>query len=353
MKPSMKPSAARSGKQPRLAPYWRADAGDYVTDLAWSPDGLLLAATAANGDVMALDGKTGDASFRRQAHGFGGMSVAWSPDGARLASGGQDGHVRFWAADGAPLTAVNGGAAWVEHLAWSPHGRWLASASGKIVRVWDAQGRLVHELPPHSQTVTGLRWAPASDEIATSAYGAVRVWKLGEAGPGRVFDYAGALVVMRWSADGRVIACGCQDGSVHIWMTSDGKDLEMSGYPTKVRAVTWDPSSRWLATGAAADVIVWDFSGAGPAGTRPVTLSRHRQPVVELAFRDDAVLASGGADGLIVCWAVRKTGGAVVGLAEESGGVSRLAWQPDGRSLAAGYQSGVIALWPSPKSASG
>ena len=68
---------------------------------------------------------------------------------------------------------------------------------------------------------------------------------------------------------GRFIATGNQDSTVHLWITETGKDLHMSGYSTKVRELSWHANSRFLATGGGPAVVVWDFSGKGPAVVNP------------------------------------------------------------------------------------
>src|SRR5262245_61569814 len=79
----------------RLNRRWKADVGDHVIALAWSPSGKALAAASAAGPITLFD--AGGKVLRTLAgHGFGTTAVAWRRDGALLASAGQDGKVRLW-----------------------------------------------------------------------------------------------------------------------------------------------------------------------------------------------------------------------------------------------------------------
>jgi WD40 repeat protein len=336
-------------KSPKSAvafePRWQAHVGDHVIALAWSPDGLTLAAAAVGGPITLCDGQTGRIRHVLPGHGFGTSALSWRPQGLLLASAGQDGKVRVWDAQGGrEHLALDGGAAWVERVAWSPDGTLLASAAGRKVRLWDPAGRMVREYPNHPSTVADIRWKPGTHELASAAYGELTLWNPEKSEPIRVCKWKGSMLVLAWSPDGKYIATGDQDSTVHFWIVKTGEDLMMSGYPTKVRELAWDCTSRYLATGGGAVPCVWDVSGKGPAGTKPLQFEAHQDRVTGLAFQHAGpLLASAGADGLVALWQPGKSKRALTQAAHRAP-IAQMGWSPDDRRLALGMESGTVAV---------
>jgi WD40 repeat protein len=125
---------------------------------------------------------------------------------------------------------------------------------------------------------------------------------------------------------------------VHIWRLWSADDLQMSGYPAKVEAIAWDPTSRFLAVGSVGDVTIWDFSGRGPQGATPVVLDgfSRRLTVVRYQHRGRR-LAAGSADGLIVV--SEPTGHTLpIHVFGTGGAVSALEWSPDDTPPALRYR---------------
>ncbi|MCE2397218.1 WD40 repeat domain-containing protein, partial [Candidatus Poribacteria bacterium] len=154
-------------------------------------------------------------------------------------------------------------------------------------------------------------------------------------------------LVIAWSPDGKYIATGDQDSTVHFWIMSTGDDLQMSGYPTKVRELSWDATSRYLATGGGQEVVVWDCSGRGPASTSPIMLSGHQDFLSVVCFQHRGkLLASGGADGLVYVWQLRGSSRSLaVHEVALTAGVTSLVWSPNDQHIAVGDESGGVSVF--------
>ncbi len=335
-----------SRNQSRLHPSWTAEMGDHVIDLSWSPSGSLIAAASVSGPIAVIDPKDGSEKHRFPGHGFGTTALAWLGD-ATLVSAGQDGMVRWWAADtGQAIRSTDGGGKWVELLAPARDGERIVSAAGRALRLWTKDGTLLRDYPNQPSTISAIRWRPGSDEFVTAGYGGMSVWSPSSDQPIRRFEWKGSILTVACSPNGRYLATGNQDSTVHFWYYETGDELQMWGYPTKIRELAWDRSSRFLATGGGFQVIVWDCSGKGPSGTKPLSLIGHDEEtcISVLAYQSKGdTLASGGTDGRVILWNPVSGSKSVAEIALPDS-VSTLEWSPDERSLAVGDASGGVVL---------
>ncbi|MDR3606262.1 MAG: WD40 repeat domain-containing protein [Oligoflexia bacterium] len=333
-----------------------AEIGDYVVDLRYSPDGKNVAVASAQGRIHILNSDDLKSRHVFEGHELGTLTVAWSKDSQLLASGGQDGKFKLWdLSSGRRIIEQNGGSAWVEHVRFSPDSgseARIVTASGKVLRVWSSTGELIQEFEPHPNTVSGVEWRGSSERLITSCYGGIRLWEMGSPQPKRLFGWKGSPISLKLGPNGKWVACGSQDSSVHIWKTVSGEDLEMSGYPVKVKELAWSPDSRYLATGGGAELTIWDFSGKGPAGSKPLVRSGHVELIAGMEFqpkKGSAFLASLGKEGALFFWNLegrKKPLG--LGYRVGQGEGSRLAWSPDGAAVVTGYASGEVCLWRAP-----
>jgi len=342
----------------RLRPdrQWTLD--DYPLAASLHPGGRYAAVGLGKGQVTTLDLASGAVLGSFEADPTGLCSLEFSPEAAVLASGGHGGDVGLWTLDGrrvgrgVPETDARY-SPWCEHVTWSPDGRFLASSSGKRVYLWTPDGELHRSYSPLGSTVTGLAWwtddatDSAQDEgavLAASAYGGVVThFPLGER-PSREYAWKGSVITLAWSPNGRFIATGDQDCTVHFWYVASGRDLQMWGYPSKVASLAWSPDSRWLATGGSPHVMVWDCSGPGPEGRKPVMLKGHADLISALAWQPGGrFLASGSSDGIVRIWAPTRLEWSV-GRWEGKGEITTLTWLSDPRRLLVTTGSGEVAI---------
>ncbi|MDB5353504.1 MAG: hypothetical protein JWN86_4751 [Planctomycetota bacterium] len=339
-----------SGLNPNLTESWRAEVAGHAIDLAWSPDGETLAVASIEGPVSIFS-RSGVLLQELPGHRFGTCTISWNGDGSLLASAGQDGKSRVWEPhSGQERFAVEAGSAWVEHVAWSRVGPYLATGAGRKLNLWDADGGLVQAYPDQPGTITGLAWKPGQKELASASYGCLAIWSPEVREPLRSFSWKGAMLALAWSRDGRTIATGDQDATVHLWDVRTGKDLMMWGYRTKVRELSWDATGRYLATGGGPSATVWDCSGRGPEGSEPAILGDPGETQISaVAFRSSGpILATADLSGRLRVWRLTGIRGDRLGKLNLEDEITQIAWHPSGRSLAAGTAIGTVVLVETP-----
>jgi tricorn protease-like protein len=254
-------------------------------------------------------------------------------DGRRLATAHQDriagvGTVRVWDLDtGQPVWEQKGQPAAVMGVAYSPDGRWLASAGqdewglggeederglGGEVTLWDAEtGRKIRKFEKHTAGVWGVAFSPDSHWLASGwGDGIVRIWDAKDPAsearelPGHV----GRVQRVVFVPDGRLASAGGRSltrgtsglGEVKIWDLSTGRVLNLRGHTARVEGLACSPDGRRLTTGSEDRTIkLWDTM----TGEEVFTLRGHTGGVLSVAFSPDGQrIASGSWDRTVRVW---------------------------------------------------
>ena len=327
---------------------WTAEVNDYAIVCGWALDGNAFLVGDAAGGLYAFEGKSGNSLWQRKSvHEGGLLALSIHPEGHIFATAGQDGQVMIWGAKGGESTkTLKLGRGWVEHLKWSPDGRFLSVVFSRYVYVFDIDIQEHWKSKEHPSTISAIAWSK-SNELATACYGRVTFFDVNSDQINQKLEWKGSLVSMVLSPNSDIVVCGSQDNSVHFWRRSTNHDSEMTGYPGKPSHLAFDSTGTVLATGGSDRVTVWSFQGNGPEGTTPGELVLHSEPVSSLAFSHGGMLlASGSRDGSVFVWFLQKDGqGDPVGGAFAGELVSQIAWRPNDGALAAVNAKGGVTVW--------
>ncbi|WP_414544349.1 WD40 repeat domain-containing protein [Nostoc sp. CCY0012] len=321
---------------------------DYVTAIAWSPDGKTLAATSAAGEVVLWN--DGELVTLQTGNSTSVDCVAFSPDGKFLAVGGQDGQVKIWQNTELIATLENA-PAWVDKLAWSQANNQLAFSLGRYVQVWNADTReVVVTLNFDNSSVLGIDWRRDGQYLAIGGYKGVKIWdsQNWDQEP-YLLDMQSVSVAMAWSPDGKFLASGNMDRSVAVLEWNNTDPWVMRGFPGKIRNLAWSEAKTQLgapilATSSVEGIVVWEKLEDESLGWEARVLTNHVDIITAIAFAPNSfLLASAASDGWLCLWNKAKQVSQV--LTGVSAGYSSLAWHPQGKFLAAGGDKGELLIW--------
>lgn len=299
--------------------------------------------------------------------------VAWSPDGTLVASTDISGTVRLWDPRtlrqvGTPFTTAGGE---LHRLSWSPDGRTLAGAgcaqvdatrlcSSGGIWLWDATSRALRgHLTGHPTEIWDLAWSPDSTRLVSVGgiyeNAGLIIWDvdaqqpLGEALNG---DPNGMSSVA-WSPDGTLIAAGgdasceaCPDDTIFFVDAATGEQVgpNLDGQGYGVSSLAWSPDGKGLAAGHHdGSIVLWARATWTP---RLPPLTGHAGNVSTIAWRHDgAMIASAGYDGTVMLWDSESGQRVDTPLRGHRDAVMGLDWSPDGSGLVSGSIDKKVVLW--------
>jgi WD40 repeat protein/uncharacterized protein YndB with AHSA1/START domain len=344
-----------TGEETLTLPTERGDLYSANDAVAWSPDGTRLAAGSKNGGVYVWDAADGRLVHELRGHEGHLGGVAFSPDGALLASGGQDASVRLWdAASGEPVAVLHGHAAFVRGMAFAPDGArlWSASEDG-TVRGWDvAAARAAADGDLRHRSAYTLAF-DADGRLVTSTYDdSIGLWDLDARTLQQELSTGcrRSANVVACAPDGRRLATGHSDGSVHLLVAgagSEGTGVVWSRPGDGLHGaagVAFSHDGRAVAVVHGDDVArAFDAeTGAERWRTEPTTGPRNSLGGLAFDARGGRLYVPRGGGAAVLDAATGATLLVLDGPGERTYGVDAT---PDGRRVLAAQSDGWVACW--------
>jgi WD40 repeat protein len=244
----------------------------------------------------------------------------------------------------------------VSSLSFSADGRRLASASiDRSIRIWDVlTGKELRMMVAHATGVNAVALnADGSRAFTASYHGTIKVWDVESGKVIRTIDPGrGQILALDASADGGTLAAGFETGLIGVWALDNGESsplldtgkgprwLELP--PGEVWAVVLTADGRAVVSGAQdGSIRLWDTQ----TGSELQTFGKGAMAIwsVALSSRADRLI-SGSEDGSVRLWEI-ATGRELRTLESSGSPVMSVALAADGRTAACGCTDGTLKVW--------
>jgi WD40 repeat protein len=155
---------------------------DGIADLAFSPDGLHLAAASRDRSARVFDAGTGELESTYQDHGSTVLAVAFSADGSQVISAGRDRKIHIWKVNEAKKIALIGGLETEITRLLVSDKEIISTGSDGFIRIHSTEDRkLIRKTAEASSSMLSIVRPGGSDRLFAGGFdGTVMIWDMSD-----------------------------------------------------------------------------------------------------------------------------------------------------------------------------
>ena len=335
--------------------------GEAIHDVAFTHDGKKII-TVGYGHLVKMWDAEGNYIKDLIGHGCRPVfnfcnvnKIAIAPDDQTIVTVSSDQNVIMWNYKGEKIKelaehrALNG---WVNTVAFSPDGKYFATAGGdwdRTVQLYNVKGDHIASLTKDNCTEKS-HWDCGISDVAFSPNGAflvtasadktIKMYDLAGNYLKPLTDHSARVNSVVFSPDGQYFLSASNDTTAILWNSDGSVKHVFKGHTDAVTKAVFSPDGKYIATASNDNTAkLWDLDGNVLA-----TYAGHKAGIKTVQFSPDksyVVTASG--DKTAILWGVRPTLAPI--LLKHGGEVVSARFLPDGKRILTASNDMTVRLW--------